>query len=126
MAACTPERRTVQRWFAAAAASGGLENHPDPIFRRAFGIMALTRVRTGPHHPVVCITWQDARGYAEWLASRTGHPYRLLREAERAGNRRTARWLGLCRGSASESLADRIARTFLFHGSDALPRFALG
>jgi formylglycine-generating enzyme required for sulfatase activity len=36
----------------------------------------------GPHHPVVRITWQDARGYAEWLASRTDHPYRLLYEAE--------------------------------------------
>jgi formylglycine-generating enzyme required for sulfatase activity len=36
----------------------------------------------GPHHPVVCITWQDARDYAAWLATRTGHPYRLLYEAE--------------------------------------------
>ena len=33
-------------------------------------------------HPVVCITWQDARDYAAWLASRTGRPYRLLYEAE--------------------------------------------
>jgi len=106
MAAFPPERRTVQRWFAAAAASGGLKNHPDPIFRRASSASWRSPgFAQGPHHPVVCITWQDARGYAEWLASRTGHPYRLLYEAERAGNRHPARWLGLCRGSASESLA---------------------
>ncbi len=33
-------------------------------------------------HPVVCVTWQDASDYAAWIASRTGQPYRLLREAE--------------------------------------------
>jgi formylglycine-generating enzyme required for sulfatase activity len=33
-------------------------------------------------HPVVCVTWQDARDYAAWVAARTGQPYRLLTEAE--------------------------------------------
>jgi formylglycine-generating enzyme required for sulfatase activity len=33
-------------------------------------------------HPVVCISWQDALAYAQWLAQVTGEPYRLPSEAE--------------------------------------------
>jgi formylglycine-generating enzyme required for sulfatase activity len=33
-------------------------------------------------HPVVCVTWNDAKAYADWLAQKTGKPYRLLSEAE--------------------------------------------
>ena len=34
-------------------------------------------------HPVVCVNWNDAKAYAEWLSSKTGKTYRLLSEAER-------------------------------------------
>jgi formylglycine-generating enzyme required for sulfatase activity len=35
------------------------------------------------HHPVVCVSWHDAKAYVAWLSSRTGKHYRLPSEAER-------------------------------------------
>jgi formylglycine-generating enzyme required for sulfatase activity len=34
------------------------------------------------HHPVVCVTFQDALDFSRWLSKKTGHTYRLLSEAE--------------------------------------------
>jgi len=33
-------------------------------------------------HPVVCVSWQDAKDYAAWLARKTGNDYRLPSESE--------------------------------------------
>ncbi len=33
-------------------------------------------------HPVVCVSFDDASAYAEWLAGKTGKPYRLASETE--------------------------------------------
>ncbi len=36
----------------------------------------------GDNHPVVCISWNDAVAYSDWLSSQTGQAYRLPSEAE--------------------------------------------
>jgi formylglycine-generating enzyme required for sulfatase activity len=36
----------------------------------------------GDDHPVVCVSWNDARAYLEWLSKESGQAYRLPSEAE--------------------------------------------
>jgi len=57
-----------------------------------------TPFEQGENHPVMCVNWQDAVAYTEWLSDRTGKHYRLPSEVEweyaaRAGTT-TARYWG--------------------------------
>jgi serine/threonine-protein kinase len=47
--------------------------------------------------PVTCVSWEDARGYTDWLAKKTGKDYRLLSASEweymaRAGTDTARSW----------------------------------
>jgi formylglycine-generating enzyme required for sulfatase activity len=72
--------------------SGSVWKHQVDSSWRSVGFTQTDR------HPVVCVSWNDAKAYSAWLSSTTGKTYRLLSESEREyvarADTRTPFWWG--------------------------------
>ena len=78
--------------------SGCVTYEEGKIERRSGRYWGNPGFRQSERGPVVCVSWEDAQAYVQWLSKETGRAYRLLSEAEweymaRAGTR-TARFWG--------------------------------
>ncbi len=53
-------------------------------------------------HPVICVSWDDAQAYAEWLTKATGKRYRLLSTAEWSSLAKSANKGDSCRANVGD------------------------
>ena len=87
---------TVAQWMACVE-GGGCTYTPDPV-------------EAPETTPMRNVSWDDARGYARWLAKTTGKAYRLPSEAEweyaARGGTATAYWWGADVGSGRADCRD--------------------
>ena len=76
----------------------GCNVHEPPHWPKKIGLnWHTTPFRQTGRDPVLCVSWEEAQRYTQWLSRKTGHTYRLLSEAEwehvaRAGMSTQAFW----------------------------------
>ena len=97
--------------------SGGSDN------QRKWNNLGFTQT---DNHPVVCVSWDDAHAYIDWLNSTTGKVYRLLSESEweyvaRAGVTNKKYAIGL---EGSNDITNVDARYGQSDGTVAVGRYA--
>ncbi|SDX38190.1 SUMF1/EgtB/PvdO family nonheme iron enzyme [Thiocapsa roseopersicina] len=76
---------------------GKAERKQDASWRKPY-------VKQDKDHPVVCISWNDAEKYCEWLSEATGRTYGLLTEAQWEYACRAGSESAYCFGNAEEHL----------------------
>ncbi len=88
------------RYLTEAEESGlgcnGLNLVDGTVIRKPNCIWSSPGFAQNAKHPVVCVSWQDAVSFCEWLSASTGHLYRLPTEAE---------WEYCCRAGSEEMFA---------------------
>jgi formylglycine-generating enzyme required for sulfatase activity len=81
-----------------AELGGGCYEYTDKWEKQADKNWRNVGFSQGDDHPVVCVSWNDAKAYVKWLSEKSGKEYRLLTEAEREyaarGGTTTAFWWG--------------------------------
>ena len=89
---------TFAEWDACVAAGGCGGYRPAGALEGPGGGPGR-EIDSDPRNPVIRVSWDDARGYVDWLSAETGAVYRLLSEAEweyvaRAGTETAWYWRG--------------------------------
>lgn len=81
-------RGEFRRYWAAAGSRAFAGKEPSCRDRESFFRSSRKRTWQAPDvtqddsHPVVCVSWDEAAGYARWLSEQTGRTYRLASNAE--------------------------------------------
>lgn len=110
-------RRPVSRadYGAFAKASG----RPFALCRERGSLLRVLAPRTwqspgyaqSPQAPVVCVSWDDAAAYAQWMSARSGRRYRLPQAGEVAGGagatggKAVAEWVDACGSDCKRRIA---------------------
>jgi formylglycine-generating enzyme required for sulfatase activity len=71
----------------------------------------------GDDHPVVCVTWNDAQAYIQWLNKTSGKRYRLPSEAEREYSARAGTQTEFWWGNSITTLRTNYNGSHTYNGS---------